>query len=174
MSFFRVLAPRPLSLGSSAGSMILKAVNGKNRQLPDRQCTSTIRSVRGGRGRNQTLIYHHRQWFSEPNLDNHSWSPEMANDRKKQRIVVRCLCDILALFRQFWKPVQAQKRRDLWVIGRRWEHLITLPPAKRYRANLQSTSSFRLKDLQLEAPSSQMSADGGRFLWHWNTTVTGW
>ena len=98
----------------------------------------------------------------------------LPRDEKRQRMWFRCLCAFWELFRRRCEWVKAQvldDQRMMWICRK---HLVAFPAPQRYGGNLQSASSFRLEYPQLEPPPPEVAANGGRFLWDWNSAVVGW
>ena len=78
------------------------------------------------------------------------------------------------LFGPVRKWVEAQILRDLRVVWGCRKHLVAFPTAKRYHANRQPASRFRLEDSQLEAAAPEVTADCRWSLWDLYATVAGW
>ena len=67
--------------------------------------------------------------------------------------------------------VVAQVGGDLGLVRRCREDFVAFPAAERDHANPQPASRFRLKDPELEATTSQVTADGPGLFWDWYSTV---
>jgi hypothetical protein len=70
----------------------------------------------------------------------------MAGNEKRQRMMLRCLCTFMGLFRRRLERIVAQILRDLCVTMAGWKDFVAFPAAQGNRANPHSESRFPLKD----------------------------